>query len=115
MIPHRFSHPPSYTAHISEQQAGEQVAAVRSFAALLEAVPSWPKLAEPTRSATKGPPATSEDVTPGTKLLLLANDVLGKLKIGKAQVAQTATLHPVWGDASVSPTEVVALLRFLLR
>ena len=88
---------------------------MRSFAALLEAVPSWPKLAEPTQSAAKGTPASSEDVTPGTKLLLLANDVLGKLKIGKAQVAQSATPHPVWGDASISPTEVVALLKFLLR
>ena len=121
LLPPRFAQPPSYTAHITEQQAEEQVAAVSAFASILDSVPSWPQLKTP--SAGPSPSSPSEEAPgPGAKLLSLATDVLGKLKAGKATGHQGSAAgstpplrHPVWGQTAVPSSDAVMLLKFLLR
>ena len=116
------THSPHFTLHIplniSHSWPAAQVSAVRTFASLLDSVPTWPRLSRPAASSSSSLSASAaaeEPSTPGAKLLLLASDVLGRLKGGGKVQAAAVEAHPVWGEAAVSAAEVVALLKFLLR
>lgn len=114
----RFAQPPSYTAHITEHQAEEQVVAIKAFAAVLDAVSNWPKLELP-NGITSPSYSAEETPSPGAKLLSLATDVLGKLKVGKAGQQgpgpAPSPCHPVWGQDAVLSSDALTLLKFLLR